>query len=59
MDAGADVNAQDNSGWTALTHAAWGGNTEIVRTLMDVGADVNAQALNNAASGGIPKSLEP
>ena len=31
LDAGADVNAKDNEGWTALIVAAAAGNTETVR----------------------------
>ena len=43
IDAGADVNAKDNNGWTALMSAAWKGHTEIVKALIKAGADVNAK----------------
>ena len=43
IDKGADVNAQDTMGWTALILAADKGNLEIVRLLIEKGADVNAQ----------------
>lgn len=39
---GADVNARNNYGWTALSHAALIGNTELVKLLLAHGADVNA-----------------
>lgn len=38
---GADVNATDSSGRTALVEAAWGGHTEVVKYLIEKGADVN------------------
>ena len=46
IDAGADVNAKDHSGWTALDHAAVKGHTEIVKILLKAGADVNAKDSN-------------
>src|SRR6266700_514073 len=39
---GADANAKDNAGWTALMWAAFSGRAEIVRALLKKGADVNA-----------------
>lgn len=41
IDNGADVNAVDNEGWTALTYASGNGHTALVRMLLDSGA-VNA-----------------
>lgn len=42
---GADFNAKDNEGWTALMEAARLGNTDVVKILVDKGADVNT--MNN------------
>ncbi len=42
LDAGADVNATDDDGETALIAAARGGHTEAAQILLDAGADVNA-----------------
>ena len=49
LELGADVNAKDANGWTALLNAANvndtadTGRTSIVQTLLDAGADVNAK----------------
>lgn len=40
---GADVNARNSYGWTALSHAARAGNTELVKLLLAHGADANAR----------------
>lgn len=40
---GANANARDNNGWTALMTAAWNGHAVIVETLVTAGADVNAR----------------
>ena len=42
LDNGADVNAKDIDGWTALIWASENGHTKIVEMLLDKGADVNA-----------------
>lgn len=36
--AGADVNAKCRYGYTALSHASYGGHTKIVKLLKDAGA---------------------
>ncbi len=38
---GADINATDNSGRTALVEAAWAGHNAIVKFLIEKGADIN------------------
>ncbi len=45
LASGADVNAQDQRGWTPLMHASKSlkANAEVVRTLIAAGADVNAR----------------
>ena len=43
LDSGADVNAKDNIGWTALLCAAFSNQTETVRALVAKGAEVNAR----------------
>jgi hypothetical protein len=58
IEAGADVNAKDSHGYTALMLAAEKGYTEIVRLLVEEGADVGARdnsgrsACNRAFSNG-------
>ena len=44
INAGADVNAKDNYGWTPLSCASKNGNLDVVIALMGAGADVNAKA---------------
>lgn len=46
---GADVNATDDHGVTALMYAVVNGHTSTVRALIDAGADVN-KALNSGKS---------
>jgi hypothetical protein len=41
IDAGADVNAQDENGMTALMHAAFRADAQLVKALLEKGADVN------------------
>ena len=40
---GADVNAKEKNGWTALIRAAKKGHIDIVKALLEAGADVNAK----------------
>ena len=55
LEAGADVEAKDSHGWTALHIAAMEGHSAVVKVLLEAGADVNAKdntdgtALLNAA----------
>ena len=44
LDAGADVDARDKSGWTSLMYAvAYSRKSDIIKALIDAGADVNAR----------------
>jgi len=43
IEEGADVNAKDNNGWTALMIASEAGKEEIANWLIEAGADVSAQ----------------
>ena len=43
VDLGADVNAKDDKGSTALIEASYGGDRETVSTLVEIGADMNAK----------------
>lgn len=64
IEAGADVNAKDNNGATALIRSAWEGDYELAELLLKHGADVNARnndgctALMFAAFDGHPKVAE-
>jgi ankyrin repeat protein len=42
LNAGADPNAMDQSGWTALMYVARYGGPELARMLLEFGADPNA-----------------
>jgi ankyrin repeat protein len=46
IDAGADVNLQDENGWTALHIAASVNNQEIVEILVDAGANLDMETLD-------------
>jgi ankyrin repeat protein len=43
LDAGADINAKDTAGYTALMWAAGLGHTDTVKLLLDHGADVHIE----------------
>ena len=44
LDKGADINAKDSNGETALMEAADNGHLEVVKQLLAKGADVNAKS---------------
>jgi ankyrin repeat protein len=46
--AGADVNARDPKGWSALHYAAAKGRAQLVKPLLDAGAMVNAKNADGA-----------
>jgi len=43
ISGGADINQQDEDGWTALFEACSSGNVEVVTLLVEAGADLNIQ----------------
>jgi len=49
LDEGADVNARENDGNTALTEAAFFGHIPVIKDLLVRGADVNAISTNGTA----------
>jgi ankyrin repeat protein len=46
IEAGADVNAKDNNGFTPLCFCAKKGHLDVARALIEAGADVNAKVDN-------------
>lgn len=48
------VHKKDSNGWLPLHEGARGGHTEIVRYLIESGADINARTGNEGALGGSP-----
>jgi uncharacterized protein len=50
LERGADANAIEHGGWTALHAAAQNGNREMVELLLAHRAHVNARAENNQAA---------
>ena len=47
LAAGADINQEDDFGWTALIHASASGRTTVVKLLLVAGADVDYMAKND------------
>jgi ankyrin repeat protein len=43
LQAGADLELQDQLGWTALFHATYSGHQNMVRFLLDSGANMEAK----------------
>jgi ankyrin repeat protein len=59
LEAKADVNARDNSsGITVLWIAAWQGEVEVVKLLLEKGADVNAKRSGGETALEIAKAME-
>ena len=56
LDLGADINAKDNNGQTALMRATDHGYTEIITLLLDKGADINAN--NNDGKSALKVAIE-
>ena len=54
LDAGTDVNAKSEGGWTPLQTAAHWGHKEIVELLLAKGADVNAKVVSGPKQGLTP-----
>ena len=50
IEQGADVNAKDIDGWTALIRSSKKGYLEVVKYLIDKGADVNAKTNNGTTA---------
>ena len=49
LDEGADVNARDEFGHTALTEATFNGNVAVIRELLVRGAEINIVAVDGTA----------
>ena len=64
LDRGADINAQNNDGCTALQEASLKGQEDVVEMLLDQEADINAEdnhgltALQQASSSGHVEIVE-
>jgi ankyrin repeat protein len=50
LEQGADINAKDEHGQTALMNAAHAGQTDLVRLLIEYGADLNITAKYNLSA---------
>lgn len=51
IEKGADVNAQDYAGWTALHNAAQAGNVEMMKLLLENGADIKLKTHGGVTAG--------
>lgn len=51
LSAGANVRGKDDEGWTALMHAASGGQSDAVKVLVAAGSDLGSKALTGEKSG--------
>ncbi|MFP3032888.1 MAG: ankyrin repeat domain-containing protein [Wolbachia sp.] len=47
IENGTEVNALDNRSWTPLHCAAYDGNLEVAKSLLDKGADINAKTVKS------------
>ena len=47
LDNGADIDAQDRKGWTALMHAIWDHNYESVQLILNRGANIGIKNIDN------------
>ena len=43
IEAGADINAKNNDGYTALMLASWNGHKDVVKLLIEAEVDVNVK----------------
>ena len=50
LNAGADVNAKDKNGWTALMYAVQNNNTEVITALLNAGADATIKNINGKSA---------
>src|SRR5690606_15826071 len=57
IDAGAEVNAQDEEGWTPLMRAAYDDDIEKVQILLFAGAELNAR--NNEGENAWDQTADP
>ena len=56
LDHGADVNAQNRGGWTALAEAVWKGYVDVVALLLSRGASVGIRAKDGRSALGMAQA---